>query len=221
MPLETAQYIAGLNPNYPALGDTVSQGDDHMRLLKQVMVNTFPKLSGQVTKTHAQINAAPHDLATLVALLGFTPTQQGGATGLDASVPVMLGWNGTKLQAAVGPTKQNLGSFLFDNDFLGGNQTLGNFNGATYQLLTGGLAVQTFIFNANSESTSPQVYSATFPTPFKNRCLYAIVTPANGAKESFWGGVYATVETADKNHIEGFTVAAFGARDWRVLAFGV
>jgi hypothetical protein len=40
--LETAQYVSGLVSTNPATGDNVSQGDDHLRLLKAVLLNTFP-----------------------------------------------------------------------------------------------------------------------------------------------------------------------------------
>lgn len=56
MPLETATYINGLNPSYPTGGDLISAGDDHLRLLKQTIKNTFPNLTGAVTVTHGELN---------------------------------------------------------------------------------------------------------------------------------------------------------------------
>lgn len=43
MGLETASYISELNPVYPLGADSKSQGDDHLRLLKAVLQNTFPE----------------------------------------------------------------------------------------------------------------------------------------------------------------------------------
>lgn len=43
MGLETASYIADLNPVYPLGSDSKSQGDDHLRLLKAVLQTTFPE----------------------------------------------------------------------------------------------------------------------------------------------------------------------------------
>lgn len=45
MGLETASYITGLNTSWPLAGDTKSQGDDHLRLLKSVLTLTFPNAS--------------------------------------------------------------------------------------------------------------------------------------------------------------------------------
>lgn len=45
MPIEAATYISDLNPSFPTAGDPAGQGDDHLRLLKAVLQNTFPGLS--------------------------------------------------------------------------------------------------------------------------------------------------------------------------------
>ena len=42
MSLEAATYISDLSASNPAAGDNVSQGDDHIRLLKAVMQANFP-----------------------------------------------------------------------------------------------------------------------------------------------------------------------------------
>lgn len=56
MALETAQYISQLVQSNPLSTDTVAQADDHIRLIKSVLKNTFPNVTGQVTQTHEQIN---------------------------------------------------------------------------------------------------------------------------------------------------------------------
>lgn len=56
MGLETATYIDGLVVTNPVAGDVVSQGDDHLRLLKSTIKATFPSISGAVNLTHTQLN---------------------------------------------------------------------------------------------------------------------------------------------------------------------
>ena len=56
MALETVSYIGSLNAANPTSTDTVSQSDDHIRLLKQVLLNTFPNLTGPVTVNQDQMN---------------------------------------------------------------------------------------------------------------------------------------------------------------------
>ena len=56
MALETGTYISDLNTSNPQSTDSVSQADDHIRLLKATVKATFPNVTGAVTKTHSQIN---------------------------------------------------------------------------------------------------------------------------------------------------------------------
>ena len=56
MALESASYIAQLNSSNPTSTDTVSQADDHLRLIKSVLKNTFPNLDQPVTATPANLN---------------------------------------------------------------------------------------------------------------------------------------------------------------------
>lgn len=44
MGVETATYIGDLTPTTPGSSDLINQGDDHIRLLKQVLQNTFPSV---------------------------------------------------------------------------------------------------------------------------------------------------------------------------------
>ena len=56
MPVESAQYINTLQPDWPLGTDPESAGDDHLRMIKQVLKNTFPSLSGEVKGTPEQLN---------------------------------------------------------------------------------------------------------------------------------------------------------------------
>lgn len=78
MALESATFLASLVAANPASSDAASVGDDHLRLIKSVLLNTFPNLAGEVSATHNQLNA-------------YVPT--GGVimwTGSTASIP--SGW---------------------------------------------------------------------------------------------------------------------------------
>lgn len=70
MTVENAQYIQNLNSAYPDPLDDRHEGDDHIRMIKQVLVQSFPGIGGAVTRTHAQLNKAPHDRASMETLLG-------------------------------------------------------------------------------------------------------------------------------------------------------
>lgn len=57
MALESAFYITDLNVSNPLSTDTVSQADDHLRLIKSVLKATFPNLNAPVTATPSQLNS--------------------------------------------------------------------------------------------------------------------------------------------------------------------
>lgn len=56
MALENATYISDLVTSNPQSTDSVSQADDHLRLIKSTVKATFPNVTGAVTKSHTQIN---------------------------------------------------------------------------------------------------------------------------------------------------------------------
>lgn len=56
MALESATYISDLVSTNPTSSDNLSQGDDHLRLLKSTIKATFPNVSGAVTPTHTELN---------------------------------------------------------------------------------------------------------------------------------------------------------------------
>lgn len=56
MALETATYIHQLEVANPASTDQVRQADDHLRLIKSALKNTFPNINGAVTATDEDLN---------------------------------------------------------------------------------------------------------------------------------------------------------------------
>ena len=56
MGLETGTYIDSLNSSNPTATDAVSEGDDHLRLIKSTVKATFPNLTNAVTSTHTELN---------------------------------------------------------------------------------------------------------------------------------------------------------------------
>ena len=69
MGLESTTYLNGLVATNPTATDSVAQADDHIRLIKGSLVNTFPNLNGQVISTVHDMNncsgAAPQEAVTL------------------------------------------------------------------------------------------------------------------------------------------------------------
>jgi microcystin-dependent protein len=66
--IEVANYVNQLVATNPLSSDPKSEGDDHLRLLKAVLLATFPNVGGAVTLTHTQINALVAAVAAAVTL---------------------------------------------------------------------------------------------------------------------------------------------------------
>ena len=58
MALESSTFINGLVASNPTSSDNISDGDNHIRLLKSTVKATFPNLTGAVTGSHTDINSA-------------------------------------------------------------------------------------------------------------------------------------------------------------------
>ena len=61
--LTGTKYIDDLNSSNPAAGDNVSEGDDHIRGIKNVLKTTFPNIDGAVNATDTELNYL--DITTL------------------------------------------------------------------------------------------------------------------------------------------------------------
>lgn len=84
MGLETSTYVDGLNIANPAATDGLAQADDHIRLIKTVLKNTFPNLTGAVTATQANLNNTTAIPSTLTDL-GITDGSNGMVLTTDGS----------------------------------------------------------------------------------------------------------------------------------------
>ena len=56
MPLETGEFITDLVITNPLGTDPKSQGDDHLRLLKKTVQQSFPNIDAEVSATPAELN---------------------------------------------------------------------------------------------------------------------------------------------------------------------
>ena len=106
MPIETATYISDLVPSNPAGSDPLFTSDDHVRLIKGALKNTFPGITGALTSstgamvlTDGTATAPAYSFAS-EATLGFYRTSPGNIAtsgALIGSVPIggRIDWFGT------------------------------------------------------------------------------------------------------------------------------
>jgi len=57
MTVESASFISGLVPAYPPGSDSISEGDDHLRLIKSVLQGTFPNANAAINGIHTKATA--------------------------------------------------------------------------------------------------------------------------------------------------------------------
>src|SRR3990172_91667 len=110
MPLEAATWLDDLVSTNPIAGDNVSQGDDHLRLLKAVLKAQFPSLLRAIYLEQASVDlasATTPDLSTpatnYINITGTTQidgfaTEPAGFTRLVRFAGILtLNYNGTSL----------------------------------------------------------------------------------------------------------------------------
>lgn len=124
MPIETATYIHDFVPSNPVHTDGLAQADSHLRLIKQVLQNTFPSLT-------AAVSASSADLGN-----GFVPV--GGVilwSGLVSAIPV--NWHlcdGTTVGSVVCPDLRS--KFVIGVDSHTGTYPEGSTGGAASQTVS-------------------------------------------------------------------------------------
>lgn len=69
MPLETGTYINSLVATNPAATDALSVADDHLRLIKSTIKNTFPNITNAITATHGELNIMDNASAAVATTL--------------------------------------------------------------------------------------------------------------------------------------------------------
>lgn len=94
-------YITDIDPTSPAFNAPAGNGDDEIRELKGDVKNSFPNISGAVTKTHTQINnlAEIDDLIPVGSAAFFAqaaaPTGWTKSTGFaDGALRIVTGASG-------------------------------------------------------------------------------------------------------------------------------
>lgn len=88
MGLEVATYIADLVATNPLISDPVGQGDDHLRLLKSTVKNTFPNLGNR----YARVIDTPLGYTVLASdntALVEVPTASAGTITHTISLPAI------------------------------------------------------------------------------------------------------------------------------------
>jgi hypothetical protein len=85
--LTGTKYIDDLVSANPAVGDDVSEGDDHIRGIKNVLKTTLPNVTGAITPTHTELNyvdGVTSAIQTQIDSKTTNATHSGEVTGATA-----------------------------------------------------------------------------------------------------------------------------------------
>lgn len=139
MGLESASLIFELVPSNPVGSvDPKGQGDDHIRMLKTVLLNNFPNVEGVVNPSHVEINRLVGVTADIEPMRGLPFSQQAlpySVAAGDIGTFIDLTNAGTLTLGALA------NNFACQFGAIGGNVTVTSSSGNLEWLHGGGTAV--------------------------------------------------------------------------------
>ena len=84
MTVESATFISQLAPANPASSDNISEGDDHLRLIKSVLQTQFPNIGAEaINPTVSQFNKLGFEPGTIVMFASNTAPNTQTISGVD------------------------------------------------------------------------------------------------------------------------------------------
>lgn len=192
MALESASFISQLNIANPLSTDTVSQADDHLRLIKSVLKNTFPNLDAPVTATPATLNSP--------VPAGFIGMWSGAINAIPSGWLLCNGSNGTP--------------DLRDRFIVGAGSTyaIGNTGGsATVTLNESQMPSHTHVISATTGAAGAHTHTATVTDPGH---VHTANQPLPGSTSASSGGSTGQGTVRDINSaVTGISVSISSAAD--------
>lgn len=149
MTVEAATYISQLNSSLPTGSDPKAEGDDHVRLTKLALRNTF------VNFTAAPLNSSNTQLDKVVSAFSVSPTAPAAAMAMDASGNVGIGTTLPSVRLDIrNPGSQTNAAIRADAGKDAALNVSGNGNslGATSFDLVQDAANVAYVFNRANES---------------------------------------------------------------------
>eukprot|EP00919_Chromeraceae_sp_WS-2016_P077418 GHVR01183227.1.p1 GENE.GHVR01183227.1~~GHVR01183227.1.p1 ORF type:complete len:294 (+),score=62.91 GHVR01183227.1:72-953(+) len=231
MALESGTYINSLVATNPAATDALAAADDHMRLIKSTIKNTFPNIDAAITATEDELNILDGNTAatstTLVGADRLVVNDDG--TMVQAALTDLITYLGTDLSNLGGlayPTSDGTANQVLATD---GSGTLAFAN--TFSLPAGlifpyaGTAAPSGYLFCNGQTVAAATYAA----------LYAAIANTYGGDATNFilpdlrGRVVAGVDnmgsttsqerlTAQSGGIDGDTLGATGGLETHTLS---
>jgi len=121
----SSTYINGLVGTNPTTADPLSEGDNHLRLIKDVLKRTFPSVTGAVTVSNNQINNGIADTSTATNVATPSTLVKRDASGNFSATVITSNIVGNLIGDMQGDIYANDGvTRIFDNGTDGTDATL-------------------------------------------------------------------------------------------------
>ena len=129
MAIETATDVTQLNASYPAVGDPIGQGDDHIRLVKSTLLYTFAGATSTGVTGFNVVTQTAGNNTTLAASTAFTSAAI-AAAAFSTVLPSQSG-NAGKYVTTNGTTASwgDLPTYITNAAYRSFNTASGAFNG--------------------------------------------------------------------------------------------
>lgn len=193
MALESSTYINGLVVTNPTSSDNISDGDNHIRLLKSTIKATFPNVTGAVSGTHTEINSAVTKANLATNSNTANTIVKRNASGNFSAGTITAALNGNATTATTLQTARTIGGVSFNgsaNINLPGVNTSGNQNtsgnAATATQLATARSIGGVSFNGTANINLPGVNTAGSQN-----------TSGNAATASRWADARSITLTGD------------------------
>ena len=129
MALESSTYINGLVATNPTSSDNISDGDNHIRLLKSTIKAAFPNVTGAVSGTHTAINSAVTEANAATNANTASKIVKRDGSGNFSAGTITAALSGNASSASTLQTARTIGGVSFNgsaNINLPGVNTTGN-----------------------------------------------------------------------------------------------
>ena len=167
MALESSTYINGLVVTNPTSSDNISDGDNHIRLLKSTIKATFPNVTGAVSGTHTAINSAVTEANAATNANTASKIVKRDGSGNFSAGTITAALSGNASTASTLQTARTIGGVSFNggaNINLPGVNTAGNQNtsgnAATASQLATARTIGGVSFNGTANINLPGVNTA-------------------------------------------------------------
>lgn len=110
MPIESATFINQLNTAYPEISDAYSTADDHLRLIKSAIRNTFSDVGSEISASAGEFNFLIGVTSNLQTQIETTNALYNDIIGGTATAANAIEWEGAARFVSTATASDGIGA---------------------------------------------------------------------------------------------------------------